>query len=252
MFLLGYIQFGHGRRNTVLRLLGRLFGWIIGQPPNLTRFHPRWADYTALLKVLRQTFDETAAGQNLLLVSDLATVVTTGLPNGGDAIHRMRTARLLAGSERRLVPLHRHFDVCLVELSENDLGLAGRIVERLELLIRDGGTLIVSVIPRRYTGDLGPLNSAFTDLLARLMRPSARSIMFECVPVNVLRRLANAGMTRLLARARSGRLVRYLVLPWLLPPILLLGWAREYDDPGTPQPDAVRPDLERPGHGRHR
>jgi Methyltransferase domain len=222
LFSLGYIQF-YGRSVALRRRIGRLVAQVIGQSPQVTRWHPRWADYKLLLEALQRHSGDTPTATNLLLVSEVATFITTGFPDGGERIHRMRTSRLLASSDARLVPLHQRFDICFVEVFETDVALVERIVERVELLMRDGGRLIVSVIPR-YTTNLRRLNDNLTSQLARLMRPSARTLEFEFVPLNVLRRRMLAGLSYLHALVRTSPRLGFAVAAITGPPLLTLGW----------------------------
>jgi hypothetical protein len=177
-----------------------------------------------VLTALRQSLDATHGEANLLLVGETASVITTWIADGAETIHRMRTSRLLTSPEGRLSALNQHFDVCLVELSETDLKMAGRVMERVELLMRDGGTVLVSIMPRTFTGELRELNTIFTAQLARLMRPSVRSLQFESVPANGLRRLSYGGLTRLFRGLRFSRLLLYGVAPLAGPPLLIAGW----------------------------
>ena len=222
LFSLGYMQF-HGRSPAIRRRFGQLVAVLIGKPPHVTRWHPRWADLNLILEALQRRPSDTGEDPHVLLVSETPTFITTGFPDGGERIHRMRTSRLLATHDIRLAPLQQRFDICLVEVSEFDVTLADRIVERVELLIRDGGVLIMSVMPR-YSNDFDRLNDRFTALLSRLMRPSTRSLEFEIVPLNHLRWRALAGLSHLLRVVRTSPRLGYAVAAIAAPPLLTFGW----------------------------
>lgn len=222
LFSLGYMQF-HGRSPAIRRRFGQLVAVLIGKPPHVTRWHPRWADLNLILEALQRRPSDTGEDPHVLLVSETPTFITTGFPDGGERIHRMRTSRLLATHDIRLAPLQQRFDICLVEVSESDVTLADRIVERVELLIRDGGVLIMSVMPR-YSNDFDRLNDRFTALLSRLMRPSTRSLEFEIVPLNHLRWRALAGLSHLLRVVRTSPRLGYAVAAIAAPPLLTFGW----------------------------
>ncbi len=159
----------------------------------------------------------------MLLVSEVATAVTTWLADGGERTHRMRTSRLLASEETLLEPLARRFDLCLVELSEAEASHASQVMARVEPLIRDGGTLLVSTMARRYNANITELKASCGLQMSRLLRPSARSFGFELVPMNPLRRGARAGLAILIGLAGRSRL-GYLAAAVAAPAVLVLGW----------------------------
>jgi SAM-dependent methyltransferase len=158
-------------------------------------------------------------------LSETPTIITTGIQDGSEMIQRMRTSQLLKAPEVRLAPLKQRFDLCLIQLTEADIQMAGEVAERVELLMRDGGKVIVAVIPRRYTGNLEKLNDNFTAQLARLMRPSVRSIRFECVPANPLRRIAHTGLGGLVSMARNAGFAGLTFGAVASSPLLIMAWA---------------------------
>jgi hypothetical protein len=222
MFALGYTEF-HGRYPAIRRQIARLVSCVVGSPPQVTRWHPRWADLRLLLEALHRCSNDPPTNTNLLIVSEAASFVTAGFPDGGERIHRMKTSRLIATHDANLVPLHHYFDVCLVEISADEPGVADNIVERVELLMRDGGRVIVSVMPR-LTADFHRLNNRLTSLLSQLMRPSTRLLEFEVVPLNRLRWRAICDFSRLRAFVRGSPRWGYPVAAITGPFLLTLGW----------------------------
>jgi hypothetical protein len=94
---------------------------------------------------------------------------------------------------------------------------------RVEPLIRDGGTLLVSTMARRYNANITELKASCGLQMSRLLRPSARSFGFELVPMNPLRRGARAGLAILIGLAGRSRL-GYLAAAVAAPAVLVLGW----------------------------
>ncbi len=221
LFALGYIKFETGLKATLRQRLGRLGAKIFGAPPNLTRWHPQWADYAPVFERLRQRIGETA---NLLIVSESATVVTTWLGDGGERIQRRQTSRLLDDPTSYLAPLRQRFDVCLVELSEHEARHASRIMARIEPLMRDGGTLIISIIPRHFRSDIGDLRASASFQLSQLMRPAARTLSYEFVPLNRARQLQRDAFAGLLRLAGDSPWLGYPAAILAVPPLLALGW----------------------------
>jgi hypothetical protein len=221
LFALGYIQFDPGRISAIRRWAGRLVARIFGIPPHLSRWNPFWADYRLVFEALDRGGIDTA---HVLLVSEAATLATTWLADGGERTHRIRTSRLLSSEEALLAPLARRFDLCLVELSESEAAMASRVMERVEPLMRDGGTLLVSTMPRRYNVNISELKASCGMQMSRLLRPSARSFEFELVPMNILRRIARAGIGALVKLVGAAPRLGYLAAAVAAPPLLLLGW----------------------------
>jgi len=221
LFALGYIKFETGLKANIRERLGRSFAKIFGLPPNLTRWHPQWADYTPVFEILRQRCDETA---KLLMVSDSPTVVTTWLGDGGERFQRLRVTGLLTAPAKNLAPLRERFDVCLIELGEHEAKHASRIAARVEPLMRDGGTLIVSIMPRHFHADIRDLRASASFQLSQLMRPAARDLSYEFVPLNLARRVQRRAFARLLRLAGASPWLGYPVAVLAVPPLLVLGW----------------------------
>jgi hypothetical protein len=221
LFALGYIKFESGLKATLRERVGRACAKIYGLPPKLTRWHPQAADYAPLFEVLTQKCSETA---KLLMVSESATVVTTWLGDGGERFQRLRTSRLLAAKVAYLAPLRQFFDLCLVELSEHEARYASRIMTRVEPLMRDGGTLIISIMPRHFRSDITDLRASAAFQLSQLMRPAARSLSYEFVPLNWARRIQRNALARRLSRAGDSPLLGYPAAILAMPFLLVLGW----------------------------
>ena len=222
LFSLGYTEF-HGRYPAIRRQIARLVSYVVGKPPQVTRWHPRWADLTLLLEALHHCSNDPPTNTNLLIVSDVTSFITAGFPDGSERIHRMKTSRLIATHDANLMPLHQYFDVCLVEISGDDTGIANHIVERVELLMRDCGRVIVSVMPR-HTADFHRLNNRLTSLLSQLMRPSTKLLEFKVVPLNRLRWRAICNLSALRAFVRRSPRWGYPVAAIKAPFLLTLGW----------------------------
>jgi 2-polyprenyl-3-methyl-5-hydroxy-6-metoxy-1,4-benzoquinol methylase len=221
LFALGYIKFEAGLKATIRERLGRVFAKIFGLPPKLTRWHPQWADYAPVFEILQEKCTETA---KLMLVSESATVITTWLGDGGERFQRLRPSRMLTSPVKNLAPLRRVFDVCLVELSEHEAKHASRIMARVEPLLRDGGTLIVSIMPRHFRSDIRDLRTSVSFQLSQLMRPAARALSYEFVPLNRARRLQRNAFARLLRLAGDSPWLGYPAALLAVPPLLVLGW----------------------------
>lgn len=238
LFALGYIKFEAGVKASIRERLGRAFAKIFGLPPKLTRWHPQWADYAPLFEVLQQKCGETA---KLLMVSESATVLTTWLGNGGERFQRLRASRLLAMKVANLAPLRQCFDVCLVELSEQEAKHASRIMARVEPLLRDGGTLIISIMPRHFRSNISDLRESASFQLSQLMRPAARALSYEFVPLNWARRRQRTGFARRLSRAGNSPWVGYPAAIIATPPLLVLGWLGNWATRRRPGQTPERP-----------
>jgi len=221
LFALGYIKFESGVKATIRERLGRLFARLFGLPPRLTRWHPQCADYAPVFESLREKCSDTT---KLLMVSESATVITTWLGDGGERFQRLRASRLLIAKVANLAPLRERFDVCLVELSEHEAKHASRIMARVEPLIRDGGTLIVSIMPRHFRSDIKDLRASVSFQLSQLMRPAARALSYEFVPLNRARRVQRNAFARLLRLAGDSPWLGYPAAVLAVPPLLVLGW----------------------------
>ena len=174
---------------------------FFGRPPYVRPWHPRFPDYSLVINNLA----DLALGErsSLLMIADNPTIFTATFSDGGDRTVRIRSSHMLNQPYEVYEPLHGRFDVCLVEIDEHDFPKADEILDRVAPMMRDGGTVLVSLSNRRDGDPKREFQRSIGYNAGRLLRPYARSPIFSFVTSGKSRELALKLMMRLARLARD-------------------------------------------------
>ena len=138
---------------------------LFGQPPRVRLWHPRWPDYRFVVSWLSGFLSDHRT--RLLLAANAPTVFTASLADSGERVVRIIPSRFLADPAEIWEPLAASFDLCLVELGEEDIARIGDLLDRLAPMIKDGGAILVVIYNARHRNAAGFAEKI--DLNARLM-----------------------------------------------------------------------------------
>lgn len=174
---------------------------FFGKPPHVRVWHPRFPDLSLITSNLAEL--KLNERSNLLLVADLPTIFTATFSDGGDRVVRIRNSHLLKQPYEVYEPLHGRFDVCLIEIGELELANADEILDRIAPMMRNGGTVLVSLTNRRGVDPNREFQRSIGYNASRLLRPYARSPLFSFVMATKSRELAIRSMMRLARFARD-------------------------------------------------
>ena len=224
LFTLGYITFAHGRLSLLRTAAARLASRLFGNPPQASRWYPRFRDYAPVADALEGYWSGVSPDAKLLLLSERATIFTVGLPDISAHVTRVRTSQFAHRRVSTLINLPSQVDVCLVELTEDDVGLIDRVVKRIEPRMRDGGTLLISLLIRNVTDNPLGQKAQFAAHIAQLMRPALCPIQVEYVPLGRLRGWVLARLDRFARLVSRSPLWGCILAPFVVPSLLLLGW----------------------------
>jgi 2-polyprenyl-3-methyl-5-hydroxy-6-metoxy-1,4-benzoquinol methylase len=100
-------------------------------------------------------------------------------------------------------PLHGRFDVCLMEIEEREFSRADEVLDRIAPMMRDGGTVLVSLMNRRDDDPTQNFQSSMGHHANRLLRPYACSPAFWFVTATKSRALVGQWMIHLARLARD-------------------------------------------------
>ena len=174
---------------------------FFGKPPYVRPWHPRFPDYALVMNNLADlALNEHGS---LLMIAENPTIFTATFSDGGDRAVRIRSSHMLKQPYEVYEPLHGRFDVCLVEIDERDFPKADEILDRIAPMMRNGGTVLVSLTNRRDGDRKREFQRSISYNANRLLRPYARSPNFSFVTSNKLRELALNMMIRLARLARD-------------------------------------------------
>jgi 2-polyprenyl-3-methyl-5-hydroxy-6-metoxy-1,4-benzoquinol methylase len=137
------------------RLFRRARRALVGQPPDLKPWHPRWRDYREPLTHLRRLV--AAADTRVLVVSGMPTPLTNWLADHSSTTERVPLSRLLrVGAENEAAPAEK-FDACYLELSDEEFASSHLIIDRIVAMLKPGSEIIVASFNRNWTraGQLG-------------------------------------------------------------------------------------------------
>jgi hypothetical protein len=168
---------------------------LFGQPPHVRLWHPRQPDYALVTRTLAQfALDQPGS---LLMVAGRPTIFTATFADGGYRAVRLNIAPMLKQPPDVYEPLHGRFEVCLLEIGELDLPKADEILDRIAPLMREGGTVLVSLTNGRDGDPTRGFQRAIGLNASRLLQPYVRSQSFSFVTSNRLREFALKWVMRL-------------------------------------------------------
>ena len=195
-------------------IIDRIRFALFGRPPHVRAWHPRWPDLRVVMDQIGAFFDDPH--QRLLMLSDTPTTFTASLSDDGERAMRVRLTPFINSVAEIYQPMFGCFDVCLMELTENDLNRADEAIDRVAPLMKDGGKIVIVVYNNRDK-QIEEFSGSLSFHSPRLLRPSANPVSIQFVPASGFRfRILRTMMN--IARTASRR-------PLVGVPLLLLtGW----------------------------
>jgi hypothetical protein len=163
--------------------LERLRALVVGYPPRVRPWHPRWADYRPVLRRLSPVFADPA--RQLLHVADAPTLFSVMLGEAGSRVVRLQTTPLLQGGSTGEA-FARRFDLCLVELEQHDADKAGQLIRKVVPMMKQGGRLLIVIREQWPMADAQRFGTNLSETLRR-EGSSARLEEIRCVPASKLR-----------------------------------------------------------------
>jgi hypothetical protein len=170
---------------------------ILGRLPAVRPWHPRAPDFAPVLEKLRDFTGDRS--RRLLVLSDDPSVFTVSLIDGSERVVRLRTSLFLSRPEN-YASLRDSFDLCLLELSDAELGRGGDLVDQISLLMKPGGQILLVIYNTRRDRDF-VRSLGFHGRV--LLRPSTTIEDTQIVSANRLRWWTTRFMGHLVAGARN-------------------------------------------------
>jgi hypothetical protein len=161
----------------------RLRALVIGYPPRVRPWHPRWPDYRPVLRRLSPFFGDPA--RQLLHVTDAPTLFSVMLGEAGGRVLTLQTTPFLQSPPDSRVFVDR-FDLCLIELDQGDVERIGELVRRLAPVMKDGGSILIAIREQQPMRDAERFGVDLGEQL-RGVAPSARLEEVSYVPASSLR-----------------------------------------------------------------
>lgn len=200
----------------------RLARWVIdnvrfaffGKPPHVRPWHPRYPDYSLVIEALADL--KLNERSNLLMIADSPTIFTTTFADGGESVIRIRSTHMLNQPYDVYEPLAGRFDVCLLEIDEREFPRADELLDRIAPMMRNSGTVLVSVTNRRHGDPALEFQRTIGHQASRLLRPYSLSPAFFFVKATRIRELSARWMTQLARLARNQPIIG-------VPALLILG-----------------------------
>jgi hypothetical protein len=188
----------------------RLRALVVGYPPRVRPWHPRWPDYRPVLRRLSPFFADPA--RHLLHVSDAPTLFSVAFARFGSRVACLQTTPLIESppDSQALVDC---FDLCLVELDQGDVAKIGELIRRLGPAMKGGGEIFVVIRDQQPMQDAQRFGVKLGETLRRLA-PAVRLEEIRYVPASRLRGWSYRTFARLGAAAHQR--------PWLGLPALAL------------------------------
>jgi len=144
-----------GRRATwSTRMIGRVRDLLLGGPPHVRRWHPRWTDFERPRSALEQILDDPE--KRLLIVSCRPTPMTNWLADLSDHVWRIPMSRLSRMSFDRRDGFPETFDACYLEISDSEVDRAHLFVDQITPLLKsDAEILLASFNEHWFSGAEG-------------------------------------------------------------------------------------------------
>src|SRR5204862_2385093 len=128
-------------------VLWRAKNAILGQAPRVFPWHPAWVDFRAVLQELDPFFNDPR--KKLLMVSNAPTPFNIALADGNQRVRRLRGMAFLQQPPQRYRALESSFDICLIELTEDDLIFGAALIDRIVPLMKPDASIIVTLANNR-------------------------------------------------------------------------------------------------------
>jgi hypothetical protein len=174
-------------------LLWRAKFAFLGRPPYVPPWHPLWPDFRIALREIDGFF--TDQGTRLLTLSNEVTALSLALADSGERVVRARCAPFMQ-NPGRYEPLHESFDLCLLELHEEELWHSGELLDRIVPLMKHRGRIVLFVRNQRSSRAY-----KFSGSVAlhgeRFFRPGIESGEVYFVPASRLRWMGYRGLANL-------------------------------------------------------
>ena len=188
---------------------------ILGRPPRVFPWHPAWVDFRVVLQELEPFFEDR--NKRLLMLSNAPTPFTVALSDSGERVRRLRCSPFLQSPPDRYQPLAGYFDICLLELAEEEMYQGAAVVDRVVPLMKPDGVILVSIYNRRSRSDsrrgmpesFGPHMSYNS---VHFIRPGALPTEVQYVPANLIRWTAYQGLGGLRNFASRSPVIGFPVL----------------------------------------
>jgi len=161
----------------------RLRALLIGYPPRVRPWHPRWPDYRPVLRWLAPF--EADPARRLLHLSDAPTLFSVMLARYRPRVVSIQTTPFLQGAPEQH-PFVNRFDLCLVELDQRDVEKVGELVRRVAPAMKQGGTLLIAIRESQPMESADRFGTALGEVL-RGIAPAARVEQVRYVAANRLR-----------------------------------------------------------------
>ena len=161
----------------------RLRTLVVGYPPRVRPWHPRWPEYRLVLRRLSPVFADPA--RHLLHLSDGPTLFSLMLAEGGGRVASRQTTPLLQ-SPSEPVAFADRFDLCLIELDQRDVEKIGRLVRRLAPAMKAGACILIAIREPQPMQDAQRFRADLEEVLRRAA-PVARLDEIRSVPASALR-----------------------------------------------------------------
>jgi 2-polyprenyl-3-methyl-5-hydroxy-6-metoxy-1,4-benzoquinol methylase len=185
---------------------------FIGQVPIVRPWHPRWADFRRPLAKIAPNL--MRADTRILVISSAPSGLTNWIADGSEHAARIPISRLLKGEIERDSHHRAGYDLCVLELSEDEFELADVILRAAEGALKPGAHVFVVSFNRHWFRERERFAELFAANALRFLRPEFVAEETALLSASGLRWRAN----RQLLRAREG-ISRG---PWLYRPIRLI------------------------------
>lgn len=182
---------------------------LFGRPPKVRLCHPRWPDYRFVLRWLERFQSDRKI--RLLLASNAPTVFTASLADSGERAVRILPSLLLQGAAETWESMAGAFDLCLIELSENEMNFGGELVNRVAPMMKHNGEVLIMVYNKR-SQEIDQFGASIDYHAPSMLRPAAALVGAHYVPATRLRWWLQRTMTDLARMAHAKPIVGIPVL----------------------------------------
>jgi Methyltransferase domain len=162
------------------RWLGRVKNFVFGKVPYIRPWHPSWPDCRPILENLKEFLADEE--QSLLAVSSSPTNWTVMLARCGERFRRMETQLLLKDTSTQYRQLNRKFDLCLLQLSENELPQLQKLLAQLAPLMKTDSKVLLAI-----SSDYPMGHQISSRISSQVIAGSAWINKVDWVPVSKLR-----------------------------------------------------------------
>jgi 2-polyprenyl-3-methyl-5-hydroxy-6-metoxy-1,4-benzoquinol methylase len=178
---------------------------LLGNVPIVRPWHPRWADFRKPLATLAPIM--ARPDSRILTVSGQPTGLTNWIADRCERATRIPVSRLLKGEIDREARFRGAFDLCVLELTEDEFERVDLILGAIQHALKPGAHVLVAAFNRHWFKEPERFAQLFAANALRFLRPEFLPEESALLSASALRWKTNRRLMRLMEAIAQGSII---------------------------------------------